>query len=191
MQENKSNSVAERLASAVAQASFDFWEDEEFRKLINFENISKTEQDRIFNELEVTALGLVALHAEQQPLLIKIQQETVEAFLKMMADLGIEEEFLDTWKLLIKMRFKEYKRDFRMASKEAKGWEELKNEDGLRPVWARVETLTIDGLRHIRRGRVEKDDPLWRYLRKWLVMLEVVFTKSIQECITKTPLGIC
>lgn len=185
------STAAEKLAALVAQAAFDFWEDKEFRRMINFEKISKTEQDRIFNELEVTILGLVALHAEERPILIRMQQETVNTFIEIMAKLGIEEEYLDTWKLLIKMRFKEYKEDFRMALKESKKWEELKDEDKFRPVWARIETLTIDGLRHIKRGKVEKEDPLWKYLRKWLTMMEVLFEKVLEESLIKTPKGTC
>ncbi|KKP27665.1 MAG: hypothetical protein UR15_C0034G0010 [Parcubacteria group bacterium GW2011_GWA2_31_28] len=35
--------------------------------------------------------------------------------------------------------------------------------------WARIETITIDCLIHIRRGKVEKDDPLLKLLRQWLL----------------------
>ncbi|MDO8499000.1 MAG: hypothetical protein Q7S44_04410 [bacterium] len=70
----------EKVAEIVAQASYDLWKDEEFRKMVNFETLSQTEQDRIFNELEVTLLGLVFLQAEQQPLLLDTQKKVIDAF---------------------------------------------------------------------------------------------------------------
>lgn len=183
--------VAEKLAQVVAQASFDFWEDPEFRKMVKFSTLPKLEQDRIFNELEVTLLGLVALHAQQQPLLLELERNAVQSFLQLLSSVGVENEFVETWKLLIKQRFKEYKSDYKIAIKEAKSWEDLKDRDQLRPIWARVETLTIDCLRHIRRGKIDKGDPLWNYIRRWLTMLEVVFTKTMQESIGKIKIGIC
>lgn len=183
-------SVSEKIAIVAAQASFDFWKDLEFRKMIDFERISQTDKDRIFNELEVTVLGLVALHAEHQPVLIDLERQVIHAFLNMYIKLGVEEGYVKIWKKLINLRFKEYKRDFRLALKESKNWEEIEDEN-FRVIWARVETLTIDGLSHIRRGKVEKDDPLWSYLRKWLTMMEVVMSRVVQDSGDGVKVGNC
>ncbi|MFH0936690.1 MAG: hypothetical protein V1808_00130 [Candidatus Daviesbacteria bacterium] len=183
--------LAEKLANLATEASFKFWQDEEFRKIVDFKNLSQTEQDRIFNELEVTALGLSALWAEHYPILIKFQQETADAFIKIMKDLGIEEEFLDTWKLLIKLRFKEYKKDYKILLKESHRWEEIKNEDEFRPIWGRVETLTLNCVQHIRRGKLEKEDLLIHYLKKWIMVLETAISPEVKKILATTPLGNC
>jgi len=46
-----------------------------------------------------------------------------------------------------------------------------KGED-LKKTWVRIETITIDCLTHIRRGKVEKDDPLWKLIRKGLTTVD-------------------
>ena len=91
----------------------------------------------------------------------------------MMADLGIESKFLKQWKDLIDMRLEEYTKDFKIGLNESTKWEEFRNEDQkMKFAWARIETITIDCLTHIRRGKVEKDDPLWKLLRKWFINLD-------------------
>ncbi|MDO8499001.1 MAG: hypothetical protein Q7S44_04415 [bacterium] len=86
---------------------------------------------------------------------------------------------------------KEYKGDFLIALKEAKSWKDLNDGQEIKVIWARVETLTIDSLRHIRGGKIEKDDPLWVYLRKWLTLMEVVSTKALQQSLSKIKVGVC
>jgi len=70
------------------------------------------------------------------------------------------------------MRFKEYREHFKAAIKESGSWKEFRGDEEGRQIWARIETITIDCLTHIRRGNVKKDDPLWKLLRKWLITLE-------------------
>ena len=94
----------QNIASLIASSSFDFWNRKDFRLYINFNSLNKTEQDRIFNELEVSVIGLFTLHLddaillttvkEQKIVLDSLQRSIVSGFLKMMADLGIESKFL-------------------------------------------------------------------------------------------------
>lgn len=183
-------STAEKLAKIAAQASFDFWQDEKFRQLVDFDKIPKTEQDRIFNELEVTILGLIAARAIQQPVLIKLQQETSQAFIKLLQEVGIEEAHLDTWKLLIRLRFKEYKEDYKLLWKESEKWEEIKNSGENRIIWARVQALSLEGVKHIRRGVLEKEDPLIGYFRGWMMAIDMIITKILDEEIKMSKVGI-
>jgi len=166
------------LAQYVASASFEFWQRKDFRLYVDFNNISQTEQDRIFNELEISLLGLYILHLEQASMSTKEEQRMVfnallkdltPAFLQVLANAGVEEKFINQWDYLINMRLKEYREDLNIALKESSSWEEFKKEKEFHPSWARIETITIDCLSHIRRGKVEKDDPLWKLLRKWLI----------------------
>lgn len=173
----------QRIANLVASSSFEFWTRKDFRLYVNFNSLDKTEQDRIFNELEVSVLGLFTLHldnaisltsAKEKKIVLNLLKESISSgFLQMMSDLGIENKFLKEWKILIDMRIDEYKKDFKTAVKESSNWKELKNEDEeMKLAWSRIETITIDCLTHIRRGDVKKEDPLWKLLRKWFITLD-------------------
>lgn len=172
-----------QLAQIVASTSFEFWERKDFRLYVEFESLTQTEKDRMFNEFEVSVLGLFLLHFdnvlestphEEQKIVFKILRDHLAAdFMQIMADLGIEKEHLAIWQKLIDMRIKEYREDFKLALSESKNWNELKGDEPMRRNWARIETITIDCLSHIRRGKVEKGDPLWKLIRKWLISLDV------------------
>lgn len=170
-----------KLAQVAAGSSFEFWQRKDFRLYVNFQSLSQTEQDRMFNELEVSILGLFNLSldyaisvakVEYKKLLEVLQKEITYGFLQLFLDLGTEKKFIDQWNKLIEMRFKEYHEDFKTAVKESDSWRELKGDEEMRQTWARIETITIDCLTHIRRGEVKKDDPLWKLLRKWFISLE-------------------
>ena len=171
----------QNLAQVVASASFDFFQRKDLRLYVDFDNLSQTEQDRIFNELELSVLGLFVLYfdyevnqaslEEKKIVFSSLRKDLPAAFLQMFIELGIEKKFIDQWKMLIEMRLKEYRGHFGLAMKESSKWKEFKEEKLSQSAWAQIETIAIDCLTHIRRGKVEKDDPLWKLLRKWLITL--------------------
>ncbi len=162
------------LGVLISQGSFDFWQDEKFRQQIDFEKISQTEQDRIFNELEVSVLGLGILKYPH------LEEQIIDSFMDLMQEVGIQKEFLDTWRQLIDLRVREYTEDYQTAINETKDFKELKNKEE-RVVWSRIETITIDCLTHIRRGKVEKSDGLWKMLRDWFLMLDFAMEKIVKD----------
>lgn len=173
--------ASKNLANVVANSSFEFWQRKDFRLYVDFDNISSVEQDRMFNELEVSVLGLFHLHfdnaiqngnAEQKVVLTFLKKAVSESFLELFRDLGLDEKHIKEWERLIDLRFKEYRKDIKIALKESSTWEEFGRDDTLRDTWARIETITIDCLTHLRRGNVEEGDPLWKLLRKWLMTLD-------------------
>ncbi len=175
--------ASQNLAQVIASSSFEFFQRKDFRLYVDFNNLSQTEQDRMFNELELSVLGLFILHLdheilfplrEEQELVFKaLRKDIAPAFVQLFIDLGIEKKFIDQWNMLIDMRLKEYRKDFEIAMKESSKWKEFKNDtQKIKITWARIETITIDCLSHIRRGKVEEKDPLWKLLRKWLISLE-------------------
>lgn len=162
------------LGVLISQGSFDFWQDEKFRKLVDFDKISQTEQDRIFNELEVSVLGLFVLKFPH------LEEQGVESFMELMREVGIADEFLKTWQELIDLRLKEYTEHYQLAIDETKDFDELRNKEE-RVIWSRIETITIDCLTHIRRGKVKKGDPLWKMLREWFLMLDFAMSKIVKD----------
>ncbi len=79
------------LAQVIAEASFTLWKEEEFRKIISFNNLSQEEQDRIFNELQVSFLGLLILqldrhivdtHSKDQQMYHLLRDDVIDCFLQ-------------------------------------------------------------------------------------------------------------
>jgi hypothetical protein len=173
---------SKRMAQLVASASFEFWKRKDFRLYVEFAKLPQTEQDRIFNELEVSVLGLFILQFEYartvakdeyKPVLWILQKELSTSFIMLYDELGVEKKFVKIWEKLIDLRLKEYNEDLKTAVKMSKDMKEFKGDDKLQMTWARIETIALDCLTHIRRGKVEEKDPLWGLIRKWLITLDV------------------
>ena len=89
--------LSTKLSEIVAETAFEFWQSIEFRKLIDFNQIPQAEQDRIFNELEVTGLGLLDLHLNfkvknapdkvVKSLLGRLEKELPQSFLDILSGL--------------------------------------------------------------------------------------------------------
>lgn len=189
--------TGEKFGEIIAHSSFEFWQDKTFRNLIEFNFISQTEQDRIFNELEISALGLFVINLDQavvsakseelEIFYSKLRQAVVEGFLNIYKNLNLEQKYIHQWRILIDMRLEEYRKDFKVALKESKKMKEAENDPYIGILWAKIETITIDCLSHIRRGSVKEGDPIWRMLRKWLTRLEVIFDQLTLQLSVKPP----
>ena len=176
-----SSKLAKSLVLDISQSGFEFWQDSEFRKLVSFDSLSQTEQDRIFNEVVVTGLGLLVLYLDgavaeitltkHQVYFDQLQKDSLKFFISYLEEIGIPKKFVKIWQKLIDMRLEEYREDYQLALGESSNWKEFKGDLKMRKTWAQIETVTIDGLSHIRRGKVKKDDPLWKMLRFWLLGL--------------------
>jgi len=62
--------TASALAKAAASSAFHLFRDRQFRRLADLEQLSQTEQDRIFNELMVAFIVLIMLALEAPDLRI-------------------------------------------------------------------------------------------------------------------------
>lgn len=188
--------TARGVAMLIAQRSYDLWKGEAFRKLTSFESISQTEQDRMFNELEVTGLGLLQLHLQeraassgneaQSKFYEELWERVPVQFVENLRELGVSQKHVSLWRKLIEMRFQEYAEDLKLSYLGAARLKEFHGKEAwFKPIWARIETLAIDSLHHIRRGMTDPHDPLWKVLRKWLTELEkdltLLFRKFDEE----------
>ncbi len=87
-------------------------------------------------------------------------------------ELGIEKEYLDIWRDLIKLRLDEYKeRKFLTRSVFREEIIKHDEDESLNDSLVRVETLTISGLLHITRCKAKPGDILQKHLRTWLGVL--------------------
>ena len=187
--------LGDNIAQIVPEVSYLLWQKPEFRDLIDFNTINQAEQDRIFNELEVSFLGLFHLYLENlivqiddpkdSDMLAGIKSSLTEGFLSIMKGLGIQEEFIKQWSDLIEMRLKEYQTGFKYLMENSNNIKEFEKNEGQKVVWARIETVTIDCISHIRRGKMDEKDPLKKYLKEWLAGVDQLFAEEIKKVVFK------
>ena len=101
------------LLLRVSGSAFQVFKDENFRKLVDFDNQEQMEQDRIFNELVVTAIVQLMFMIESKLAHEKIKADRIRfwnSLHDMIPDLhveflkskGAEVQFADIWKKLLK-----------------------------------------------------------------------------------------
>ena len=162
--------IAKKITEDIASSSFDFFKQSDFRELVNFEKLERTEQDRIFNEIVVTGLSLAILMFESmekvannknlKQFLIEIRVELASYYGNWLKELGTPQEFVDLWKKLIEMRVDEYRKDYQEHQKELE-------KDWKKNPWVFVTAL--GGYHHIRRGKVKQEDKLFKMFLKWVI----------------------
>lgn len=187
----------EIVKNIVASGSYDLWRQKEFRDSINFFKIGAREQDRIFNELEVTALGYVTFfleerltnkrHKDNYVVYANVGELVGDEFLSLMEEIGVTDREMRLWRQLIDMRLKEYRSDMALIMKESSKWKAFAGKDKhLRPAWARIITLSINSMRHIKGEKVALSDDMWPIMRHWLISLEVELVKVFKEADLKS-----
>ena len=174
-----------KIVLQSSRSAFRVFRNEDFRAELNFYTLSQQEQDRIFNELEVTAFVQIYFQTET---LIKFHEDSFKHYLKMIKEnlklahqnilksSGVEDEHLLTWNKLIDMRLDEYRKDFNEHRSE------LPNVEEHNP-WILV--TAVGGYDHITRGRGKPEDPAYRRIVKWLFKLSddtnKIFLKAIKR----------
>ena len=181
------------LAKAAASSAFHLFKDRQFRRLADLEQLSQTEQDRIFNELMVAFLVLIMLALEAPDLRIPgefrdyyaaLNKKIPKAHIDELRHLGVERKHLKTWKKLINMRYEGYARDrhdVRAAAMEIESSDKGLDIDGLSKIQmlVPVQAVAIGCHHHICRGRTEGRDELFKLtlksLSKFYVEIRVRF----------------
>jgi hypothetical protein len=174
----------------VAIKSYALWSDNQFREFIDFVKITNKQQDKIFNDLQVTALLYLLLFLDERAnkndassiIYSNIGEYTVDAFIAMMEDAELTGKQIALWRELIKRRESEYRKDLGYVMKESQKWDVFAGEDRLlRDTWGRVATLSLGVLKHIRKAKSSIKDPLWRVIRRWLISLEVELIQVFKD----------
>jgi hypothetical protein len=176
------DATAAALVQAAARSAFQLFRDRQFHLLAGFEQLSKVEQDRIFNELVVACIVLIVLVLEAPDLRVAdelhsylsgLNKKVPRAYVDQLRSLGVEAKYLRDWEKLISMRYEEYARDrhdVRAAamqigsSEKALDLEDLSKIQMLVP----VQTVAIGCHHHICRGKTEGRDELFKLILKAL-----------------------
>jgi hypothetical protein len=188
------DATAAGLAQAAGSAAFHLFKDKRFRKLADFDRLSQTEQDRIFNELVVANLVLIMLvfdapdlqvADEYRDFLAGLNKRLPQAYVQSLRDLGIEAKYLQDWKKLIAMRYEEYARDrhdVRAAAMELESKERSLNMDTLSKIQTLlpVQTVAIGCHHHICRGKTAGKDNLFKLILQSLTRVYFEFRMKIK-----------
>jgi hypothetical protein len=114
------DATAAGLAQASAQSAFKLFRERRFRQLARLDELSQTEEDRIFNELVIAFLMVIVLLLEAPDLraprefreyLKDLKDKLPAAYVKILKDLGVKKKHLREWDKLMAMRYDEYARD--------------------------------------------------------------------------------
>lgn len=179
--------AAHRLMQVACQSAFKIFCNGKFRRLVNFNEIEQVEQDRIFNELAVTAILLIMFTLEAPDLRIDsemkeyfyfLKDEVPSAHLEWLKELGIDRKHRKLWQKVIDMRYKEYQKDkeeLRSVAMKVEAKEQSLTTDKLKDIQMLLppQVLAIGSLSHIRRGKEKPEDPLFKMLLKWLSRLYI------------------
>ncbi len=168
--------TAAALAEAAAGSAFHLFRDKQFRPLANFEKLSQTEQDRIFNELVIASLVLIMLVLEAPDLrvarefrdyLADLNKRVPKAYVDHLRSLGVKARHLRDWKKLIAMRYEEYARDrhdVRAAAMHIESSQKGLDLDDLSKIQmlVPVQAVAIGCHHHICRGKTDGRDELFK-----------------------------
>ncbi len=180
------NQMADATAAALAQGAagfaFHLFRDEQFRRLAGFEQLSQTEQDRIFNEMVVAHVVLIMLALEAPDLRIAsefhdylagLNKRIPKAYVDHLRNLGVETRHLRDWEKLIAMRHEEYSRDrhdVRAAAMQVESSGKNLDLDSLSKIQmlVPVQAVAIGCHHHVCRGDTKGHDEVFKLTLKSL-----------------------
>jgi hypothetical protein len=168
--------TAAALVKAAAGSAFQLFRNKQFRLLAGFEQLSQTEQDRIFNELVVASVVLIMLVLEAPDLRVAgefrgymadLKERIPEAHVDHLRTLGVEAKHLRDWEKLIAMRYEEYARDrhdVRAAAMQLESSDKALDFNDLSKIQmlVPVQAVAIGCHHHICRGETEGRDELFK-----------------------------
>jgi hypothetical protein len=183
--DHAADATADALVRAAAGSAFELFRDTEFRRLASLEQLSRTEQDRIFNELVVASVVLIMLLLEAPDLRMatdfraycaELRARIPRAHVSQLRSLGVEGEHLRDWERLITMRYEEYARDrhdVRAAAMHIESLEKSLSVDGLSKIQllVPVQATAIGCHHHVCRGNTDGRDELFKAILRSLSRL--------------------
>jgi hypothetical protein len=180
--DHMADETAAVLVRAAGGSAFKLFRDKQFRQLAGFEQLSQTEQDRIFNELVVASVVLIMLVLEAPDLRVAAEfrgylsdliKKIPKAHVDYLRTSGVEAENLRDWEKLIAMRYEEYagdRHEVRAAAMQIESSEKGLDLDNLSKIQllVPVQAVAIGCHHHICRGNTEGQDDLFKLILKAL-----------------------
>ena len=179
---------AESLMLLALRSAYNIFRDRKFRKIINFEKQDEEEQNRLFNELAVTAVVLLKMILEDDipriPLKRRefwqeVDSQLIKHFHSWLGDIGIPDRYLKIWKKLFQLRINEFKEN---EGEARHVWlEELlaSQNEALNDATVRVGAISVSAWMHLRRQKPPENDKLRDYAKNWIISLNNQLAKRI------------
>jgi len=179
-----------KVALFGANKAFQLFKDESFGKLMFFDKKDEEERNRIFNELTVTNLVFLMLLLEQivretededaKEYFRALRTTAPEYFKNFIRRIGIPEQYATLWDGLIDMRYNEYVAETKEMREEFfKQDDESLREYALDNKIMLFQTIVLGLYGHLVRGKIKKDDPLYKYLQLYLLQIHKGYLKRI------------
>ena len=156
------------ITNCILNSAFRLFRKPQFRKSAGFDTLVQTEQDRIFNELEVTGLAMCTLMIEMMAQITdrrdrsaffgEVKDELPKHFQNFLKKIGIDSKNMKLWRKLIDLRLAEF------YEKRLEFRDSLPKPEEGNP-WVLLCAITC--LFHIRRGESVKHDPLLPLIVCW------------------------
>ncbi len=171
------------MTEKIAKQAFNLFNNKDFRQLNNFERIDQVEQDRVFNEIVVSGIVLAILIFEKlndksqnkkyNQFYLEMQMELESSYGNWLRDLGSQEEHASLFKDLIKMRLKEYQKNYHKFQKEV-----LKHVNTKFPY---LFIVAIGGSTHIARSNSKLAEDILKPFTKWCTLLTDELLQVLQK----------
>lgn len=155
-----------------SKAAFRMFKSEDVRKLLNFNQVDKVEQDRFFNEMTVTNIIMLMLimdkqiaeadPGERREYLKVLREEVPKFYLVFLGKIGIPKKYVNIWKKLVNLRYDEYNRDTLEWRQTFMG---INHEAATNKGVLIFQTLAFGLFNHLRRGKVDPEDELYKYIK--------------------------
>ena len=166
--------------------AFQLFKEEDVRAWLDFDKQDQVEQDRFFNEMVVTNIVMLMLILDDKIAVLDpglkrdhfkdLRKEVPKTYAKTLRRHGVAEEHCSIWNKLIEMRYDEYsnaKLEWRSIIAEHNQQLGYDNRVAL------FQALAFGLYEHLKRGKVKKDDPLYKRLQNFLVLVYREFGKRI------------
>ena len=170
---------ARQLVMIGSKQAFRMFKSEDVRRLLDFNKVGRTEQDRFFNEMTVTNIVMLMLILdykiensdpdERREYLQAVRAEVPKYYVGFLKRIGIPKEFTKIWQKLIDLRYDEYYKDKMEGKRELMGAKGIKHEIATDNRLMIFQTMAFGLYRHLRRGKVSPKDELYKRTQNFLL----------------------
>lgn len=177
-----SSDVSSKITKIIAIQADRLSRSWSFRRLIDHKNIPQGEKDRIFNELIANPIVLIILICGSLKKSFSKDQVKYQFFAQLqlfianeypnwLKELGTPVKFIELWKEVINQRLREYRKD-------ANGYKDELGDDIPGAKWLII--VPIGCHHHIRRGKTDPKDLLFKIIIKYHKIIFKLFVKLVK-----------
>lgn len=180
------------LDEIVLPAGFRVFRDARFRELASFKKLPTAEHDRIFNEIVVTDICVLLFYLGSIKSIVRpedyhfwqdVEERVPKQYQRVLMRFGVDGGHAKLFRQLIEMRYEEYKKitkDVWKTNDTAKSeFHDLPGE--VKHLTAATQAAAVGAADHMRRGKLEKNDPLIGFLVERLAGLRRKIHKFVRR----------